>query len=309
MQFTLKQLRYVDAALRTGSIAQAAKEMNISQSSIAAAIDATEALMGVPLFHRMPAKGIRATETGEAAREKIAQFLTSARILESDLMSSQGHAVGSLRMGCYAPTAPYMLPLILGRVRAQHPQIRVELKEGDMEGLVGFLNTGEVDVALTYRRTTPETMPFQPLFKAPPWALIPQDAPLADKEVVTLEELAPEPMILLDLYSTEGYFTNLFTRKGLSPNVVHTTRSSSVLRGLVAANYGYSILNICGPNDRKEDSGYVCTPIAGLDDWPNFGLAYTSSARHTAIVRALLDICKTLSDEGAFEALRLAPPQ
>ena len=305
MQFTLKQLRYVDAALRTGSIAQAAKEMNISQSSIAAAIDATEALMGVSLFHRMPAKGIRPTEAGLVAGEKIAQFLASARILESDLMSSQGNAVGSLRLGCYAPTAPYMLPLILGRVRDQHPKVRVELKEGDMEGLVGFLNTGEVDVALTYRRTTPETMPFQPLFAAPPWALIAESSPLAGKDIVTLEELAPLPMILLDLSSTESYFTKLFTDRGLTPNVVHTTRSSSVLRGLVAANYGYSLLNICGPNDRKEDSGYVCRPLAGPIDSPNFGLAYTSSGRHTAIVTAMVDICTSLAGDGAFDSLVL----
>ena len=50
MHFTLKQLRYVDAALRTGSIVQAAREMNISQSSIAAAIDASEALGTKPRF-------------------------------------------------------------------------------------------------------------------------------------------------------------------------------------------------------------------------------------------------------------------
>jgi len=38
MGFTLKQLRYFEAALRNGSIATAAVEMNISRSSITAAI-------------------------------------------------------------------------------------------------------------------------------------------------------------------------------------------------------------------------------------------------------------------------------
>lgn len=168
MHFTLKQLRYVDAALRTGSIVQAAREMNISQSSIAAAIDASEALMGVPLFHRMPAKGIVPTDEGLLAASKIGAFLADARILESDLLSSRGATVGSLRMGCYAPTAPYMLPRILNRLTVQHPEIRIELREGDMESLVGFLNTGVIDAALTYRRTIPETMFFQPMFRARP---------------------------------------------------------------------------------------------------------------------------------------------
>ncbi|WP_298676639.1 LysR family transcriptional regulator [uncultured Lentibacter sp.] len=306
LQFTLKQLRYVDAALRTGSIAHAAREMNISQSSISAAIDATETLMGVALFHRMPAKGIRPTEAGVHATEKIAQFLSSARILESDLMSSKGVAVGSLRMGCYAPTAPFMLPRILNSVRAAHPQVRVEMKEGDMENLVEFLNAGEVDVALTYRRVTPETMPFMPLFPAPPWALIPEAWPLAQKPAVSLHDLAAEPMIMLDLASTHHYFGQLFKARGLSPNIVYTTRSSSVLRGLVAANYGYSILNICGPQDRKEGAGYVCRPITGKLDTPSFGLAYTRAARHTSIVSAMLSICARLAQEGAFDDLVMA---
>ena len=44
--FTLKQLRYIEAAARTGSIANAAQELNISQSSITAAIDNFEQCPG-----------------------------------------------------------------------------------------------------------------------------------------------------------------------------------------------------------------------------------------------------------------------
>ncbi len=53
MNFTLKQLCYFDAALRNGSIARAAVEMNISQSSITAAIDMIEQCVGAELFRRV----------------------------------------------------------------------------------------------------------------------------------------------------------------------------------------------------------------------------------------------------------------
>ena len=58
MNFTLKQLRYVEAAGRLGSIAKAAIEVSISQSSITASIDALEAALDYALFVRTPAKGI-----------------------------------------------------------------------------------------------------------------------------------------------------------------------------------------------------------------------------------------------------------
>ena len=43
LNFTLKQLRYVEAAGRLGSIGSAATKLNTSQSSITAAIDVLEA--------------------------------------------------------------------------------------------------------------------------------------------------------------------------------------------------------------------------------------------------------------------------
>ena len=64
MFFTLKQLRYVEAAGRLGSIAAAAQELAISQSSITAAIDALETSLDYDIFLRTPARGIRSTPAG-----------------------------------------------------------------------------------------------------------------------------------------------------------------------------------------------------------------------------------------------------
>ena len=50
LNLTIKQLRYAETAGRLGSIAAAAGEHNISQSSITAAIDAMEAALGFDLF-------------------------------------------------------------------------------------------------------------------------------------------------------------------------------------------------------------------------------------------------------------------
>ncbi|MDB2335038.1 LysR family transcriptional regulator, partial [Planktomarina temperata] len=49
---------------RLGSIAKAAVEVSISQSSITASIDALEASLDYALFVRTPAKGITPTSAG-----------------------------------------------------------------------------------------------------------------------------------------------------------------------------------------------------------------------------------------------------
>ena len=307
MQFTLKQLRYFEAAFRCESIAKAASEMNISQSSITAAIDVIEESLGFELFRRMPAKGIRPTRNGRAVGARVAEYLEQTRIFQSDLLSLAGDPIGTLRMGCYAPTAPYMLPRLLNRVASEYPSIRVDLKEGDLEAMVGFLQSGLVDIALTYRRVNPTGLPFMPLFRARPYALLPETSPLAARTNVSIADLADLPMIMLDLPATRTYFSEIFEEQGYRPKVIHSTKSSSVLRGLVAANFGYSMLNICGPNDRAGKSGYVSRPITGDLDAPYFGMAYTKASKRSTIVRAVLEISSDLASAGAFDDLVMLP--
>ena len=305
MHFTLKQLRYFDAALRTGSIAKAAQEMHISQSSITAAIDVLEQYIGIPLFRRVPAKGILPTDAGKIAGQRIAEFLDQSRLFEADLASLSGEPEGVLNLGCYAPSAPHILPPLLKRIAAVYPAIRINLREGDMQKMIDLLHSGAADMALTYRRTTPETMPFLPLFRARPWALLPEDSPLARRDAVTIEDLTDLPMILLDLPMAEEYFCSLFTERGQTPNIVHRTKSSSVLRALVAANFGFSILNICSPADRTGANGYVARPILGRVMDPLFGIAYTASAQKSKLVQLVVEVARDLAQSDAYQKLLL----
>lgn len=307
MSFTLKQLRYFDAALRSGSIVRAAKEMSISQSSITAAIDAIEHTTGTALFRRIPAKGIVPTEAGKQVGVLVAKFLEQARVFDSDLRSLGGDPTGTLRLACYAPTAPYVLPPLLKKIAQSYPSIRIDLKEGDMQSIDELLQSGGVDVALTYRMSTREDQPFIPLFNARPWALLPDSSPLAHQDHVRLDQLADLPMILLDLPTTQEYFQQIFMSAGLHPNVVHRTKSSSVLRGLVAANFGYSILNICGHGDRSTTTGYVARPIVGDIEEPVFGVAYSAASQRSAMVQAVLEIGTLIAKSGKFEQLVLRP--
>lgn len=307
MRFTFKQLRYFDAALRYGSIARAAEEMNISQSSITAAIDLMEGNIGTALFRRIPAKGIVPTDTGLEVGRRVVAFLENCRHFESELMSLQGSPTGTLRVACFEPTAPYVLPPILKRIAALYPSIRIDLKEGDMQEIANLLKEGGVDMALTYGVALPQDQPFRSLFFARPFVLIPSDWPLATRQNVTLHDLADLPMLMLDLPASQSYFNRLFTSQGLRPKVVHTSKSSSVLRAMVAAGLGYTLMNINSRIENEHLSGYVARPLLGDLEEPNFGLAYSASNEKSTVLQAVLRISDDLVREGQFNALELRP--
>lgn len=305
VNFTLKQLRYVEAAGRLGSIARAAEELSISQSSITAAIDQIESGLDYDLFVRTPAKGIQATPAGLQALVMIRTFLDQARQFESELQSVGGDASGLVRVACYATAAPAFLPLILRDITEKYPGMSVQLLEGNMETIVGFLDDGKADLAFTYPRVLHSGHDFLPLFRPPPYALLSTNDPMSAQSGVSLRELADKPMVLLDLPLTRDYFFGMFQKVGCKPTIAHTTRSAEIARALVSGGFGYTILNIRPMPYQDQNTQYRAVPITdNLEvDW--FGIATLAQVRRPKIVQAFLDNCCALQASGAFTSLTI----
>lgn len=306
MKFTLKQLRYVEAAGRLGSIARAAEDLSISQSSITAAIDQLEFGLDYDLFVRTPAKGIQATPAGSEALMMIRNFLEQARQFESEFHSIGGDASGLVRIACYATAAPAFLPTILRDIAEKFPGMSVQLLEGNMESIAGFLDEGKADLAFTYPSILHAGHDFLPLFRPPPFALISTDDPMSLQSSVTIQELSEKPMVLLDLPLTRDYFVEMFEKFGCKPNIVHTTRSAEIARALVSGGFGFTILNIRPLPSQDADVRYRAIPIAGDPEVYWFGIATVSHVRRPKIVQSFLDNCIALQESGAFDSLTIS---
>lgn len=303
MNFTLKQLRYVEATGRLGSIANAASELNISQSSIAASIGSLERQVGFDLFVRTPAKGISVTPAGRETLKLIRNFITQSRQFEAEVLAIGGDATGSVRIACYATAAPSFLPPILKNFKSIYPNTSIKFLEGNMETIMSFLKSGEADLAFTYGDTLEDRQEFTPLFVAPPYALVAVDDPLASGKSVSLAELADKPMIMLDLPRTKEYFTFMFEKAGLKPNLVHSTRSTEIVRALVSGGHGYSLLNICPPDYWAGDTRFRAVPLRDQVKVPVFGIVTLSDTRQPSIVDAFINQCIELKAAGVFEEL------
>ena len=160
LNVTLKQMQYVEAAGRLGSIAKAAKEIGISESSISAAIDSLEQQLAFDMFVRTPAKGIQPTPAGISAMQIIHDFLEQQKHFETELTSVGGSEGGKLRIACFVTAAGSFVAPILSEFKAKHPKVEImwdcQLEEvgGDENplGVTGAkiknVKTGEiVDVA------------------------------------------------------------------------------------------------------------------------------------------------------------------
>ncbi|MGJ8545058.1 MAG: LysR substrate-binding domain-containing protein [Sulfitobacter sp.] len=303
LNFTLKQLRYVEAAGRLGSIANAAVELSISQSSIAAAIEALEGGLGYDLFIRTPSRGITETPQGRDALVQVRRFLQQARQFEAEIQSAAGEMRGTIRIACYATAAPAFLPIVLRSITEKFPNVSVTVLEGSLSRMIEYLNEGQADLAFTYEIFSDPRHDFEALFEAPVYAIVPLDDPIAQKSSTTMAEMATRPLVLLDLPGAREYYTDLLEATGEKINIAHSTRSSEILRALVAAGFGVSFLNIRPLDYREDKSDYRIVPVSDVAALPVFGIATIAASQPPAIVTGFIENCRVLAKNGAFSHL------
>ena len=300
---TIKKLRYVEAAGRTGSIAAAASDLNISQSSITAAIDALEADMGFDLFTRVPAKGLMITSAGQQCLTLIADFLGEFREFESQLSAVGGTSSGVIRLACFAAAAAAFLPTAIASFQRQNPGIRFEMVEGNMDTVVRDLEEGRADLAFTYREVVGDMQNFHPLIDLPHFALLCGDDPLSERPNVSLKELSVKPMIELNLPQTRNYYSSLFRKAGLEVNVVHSSSSVAMIRTMVAANLGFTLLNAKPVAVIDARGGFRAVPLRDMITPRTFGIVTQARVRQPRAVADFYAHCKAMQAQGGFDQM------
>lgn len=144
---TIKQLQYLVALHEHGHFGRAADASFVSQSTLSAGIRELESLLDVTLVERSR-RVVRFTALGEQVVTKANSLLREAEEL-SDLVQASGKPLsGQLRMSVIPTIAPFMLPRILPRLKAERPDLQLMLREETSQEAIESLQHGRVDCVL-----------------------------------------------------------------------------------------------------------------------------------------------------------------
>jgi DNA-binding transcriptional LysR family regulator len=292
LRFTLRQLEYLVAVGETGSIAAASERVNVSSPSISAAIAQLEQEFGLQLFVRRHAQGLSLTQGGRQFVDEARAVLAAAGRLNDLANEITGQVRGPLSVGCLVTFAQVVLPQLRRSFTDRFPGVEFRQFERHQAEILDGIRQARLDVALTYDLDIPADLDFVGLVRLPPYALIGEDHPLAGRAAVSAEELAPYPMVLLDLPFSNDYFMDLFRPHALRPKIVERTRDMGVMRAMVANGFGYSIANIPMATDLAPDGRRLCrVPLAGAAPLA-LGLVVAEGAKSALTIRAFIDHCR-----------------
>ena len=245
MRLSIQALRYFLVASDKHSIVQAAKLLNVVPSAISVAIDNVEQAFELKLVHRYPAKGIKPTAAGIKLVQKIRHLVEEYDNLLLEGIELRTALSGSLSIGYYAPIAPAFMPAIVGPLVAQNPDVRLTFTECDNERAQSGLLEGDFDCIVFVAENVRTGIEYETLIQAPPYLLVAADHPLASQKSVTFEAFRGLPLVLLDLPFTSEYYRSLMEEHRLDAHIVATASTTEMVRSLVGAGIGCSILNMC----------------------------------------------------------------
>ena len=144
---TLKQLQYLVALKNHGHFGRAAEACFVTQSTLSAAIRELESLIGVTLVERTR-RVVGFTPLGLRVAEKAQRILRETEDL-ADMVRAAGEPLaGELRMGVIPTIAPFLLPALLPRLRAQWPDLKLYLREETSQAACDALQRGQLDCVL-----------------------------------------------------------------------------------------------------------------------------------------------------------------
>ncbi|WP_415847155.1 hydrogen peroxide-inducible genes activator, partial [Tsukamurella strandjordii] len=278
----------------------AAAKLGVSQPSLSQALSSLESGLGVQLVERSTRK-VLITEAGMSLLEQASGIVSSAAELVSSAAGLTGELRGTLRLGLIPTVAPYRLPALLPKLRAEVEDLTVTVVEDQTARLLESLRAGRIDAAILALPALTSGLAEIPLYDEEFVLVVPPDHPLAGRTDLTPDDLTGLPLLLLDEgHCLRDQALDLCRQAESGVGVIGDTRAASLATIVQCVSGGLGVTLLPEPA--------VCVELRGTDlaiarfaapaPGRRIGLVYRASTAKTEGFAKLAEIARTATTTG-----------
>lgn len=242
----VKRMRVLREVIARGSFSAAADSLHLSQSAVSQQVAALEKEVGMQLLERT-SDGPKLTSAGETLMGHADAVICRLEEAERELTEIAGLEGGRVRVVSFPSASATVVTRAVGIFRQRFPAIELELGESEPEVSLPELRAGDYDIALTFDFTAHPSDPGRDLERSllleeSIWVALPPGHPLAASDSVKLADLAEEDWLCGRSGSCREYVARLCQDAGFEPNISFDSDDYQVLKGLVSAGLGVTML-------------------------------------------------------------------
>jgi DNA-binding transcriptional LysR family regulator len=294
----LNQLRVFYEAARTGSFTSAAKKLCITQPAVTAQIKTFEDQCNLKLFKKK-GRSLYLSDEGSTLYEYTRRIFEYEKEVEDVIEEMRKLKRGTLRLGTSKAYARYFMPFLISSFHEAFPHIKVHLDEGSSMDILRSLVELKNEVAVIAKVEEDPNVTFLPFKRDELILILAPTHSLSKKKSVSVEELVHEPMIMKEMGSgTRKQVNDLFSRKGLSSNVLMETSNTEFIKQLVQRGEGISFLVEESVAVEIREKRLATVPVAGEKPFLDVSIAYLKDQHLSHPARAFVEMLKKMATKG-----------
>jgi DNA-binding transcriptional LysR family regulator len=281
------------SVIDNGSIAEAARRLNLTPAGVAKRVRALEAEIGGRLIARS-GRTVRPTKIAMTIVDRARVFLREARDFKA--AAAVDKPAGELRLGAAQTTLTGLLPDILARVRATYPQIEVHIIRASSTELYRKVLTGDLDAAILSHPpfAIPKTCDWRDLRNEPFVVLTRAPAPKRHPHDI----LATEPFIRLHRDLHAGRLIDAYLRKvGIQVNELFELDGIEAIAVMVDRGLGVAILPDWAP-PWPEGLRLAKVPLPDRTFTRRLGLLWSRASLRVGLIHAFLEQAESSAVRG-----------
>lgn len=270
----------------TLNLSRAAAELNYTQSNVSHIIRGFEKEVGLPLIIREK-NGISLTDCGKRILIPIREMLKYETAIENIVQSMQHIDEGHIKVGVFSSVLLQWVPHVLKNITHDHPQIEVELIQGDYATLDKMLDMDQLDCTFMIENDNRNNV-FIPLYTDEFFVILPKGHPLCSLERIPREMLCDYPLILIDEGGVD-YGTYKIV-KDINVNIQYWLKEDFGAIALCEKGIGISIIPGLTLRNLSKDIDIVVKRFA-VPRYRELGIALPSLQYAAPLTNLFVDTC------------------
>ena len=218
----IRVLKYFLAVAREGSITKAANSLHLTQPTLTRHLQDLEKELGQKLL-------VRGTLTPEGIifKKRAEEIVEMVEKTENEFRSLSDTISGDIYIGGGETDSMKYIAKIMKEIQDEYPQVKFHIYSGNAEDVTEKLDKGLLDFGVLIQPIDLSKYDYITLPEKDVWGVISRkDSPLAEKEVITLEDLIDIPLLasrqMSPKYSRDSGFLDWFGEKFDNLNIVAT---------------------------------------------------------------------------------------
>jgi len=293
----IRHLRTLTAIRETGSLAEAAERLHLTQSALSHQLKGLEEVIGLSLFARKTYPP-RFTRAGERLLELADLILPALRAAERDIGKLKSGRAGRLVMAIECHSCFEWLMPALNRYREDWPEVELDFVSGFHGDAQEALTRRELDLVVTSNPDLQRNdLQFVPLFDYEALLVVAPSHPLATQTFVTPEALATETLITYPVDEDRlDIFTHFLHPAGMRPAKLRTSEITLMMVQLVASGRGVCALPSWAAQEYVQRGWIRTLPLGKNGIWRTLYAAIREEDAELAFVQDFLLTARTVSE-------------